>query len=239
MPDGIESTLAPTGRLLVLVSTSIEARALLAHARHGDIPDIQTPTGDWMIIPVNRRSDLVLTGVGKANASAACARLLNPSHAGVLNIGVAGALPGSGLSLGEILLSTRSVYADEGLLTPDAFIDCESMGFPLGPFAGNAIPIHAPWLPALSPLAARAGPIATVSTCSGTDTLAESVANRTGALAEAMEGAAIGHVAARLGVPFAEIRAISNSTGNRSRQVWDMSAALGALARLGAALFGI
>lgn len=238
MPDGTELTLAPTGRLLVLVSTFIEARALLAHTRPVNIPDTRTPTGDWIIIPVTNRSDLVLTGVGKTNAAAACARLLNPSHAGVLNIGVAGALPRSGLSPGDALLATRSVYSDEGLQTPDTFLECESMGFPLGPFAGNAIPIHAPWLPVLSPLAAHAGPIATVSTCSGTDALAETVVQRTCALAEAMEGAAIGHVAARLDMPFAEIRVISNTTGDRQRQRWDLPAALDALGVLGAALFG-
>jgi futalosine hydrolase len=73
------------------------------------------------------------------------------------------------------------------------------------------------------------GPIATVATCSGTDEAAESIPRRTGALAEAMEGAAVVHAARRLGTPALEIRAISNTTGDRAEQVWDLDRALSAL----------
>jgi nucleoside phosphorylase len=80
------------------------------------------------------------------------------------------------------------------------------------------------------------GRIATVSTCAGTDARAATVARRTGAVAEAMEGAAVAQVASRLGVTFAEVRVISNTTGDRANQRWDMRGALGGLSRVAGVL---
>lgn len=102
------------------------------------------------------------------------------------------------------------------------------MGFPLGAYPDPGVPTHAPWVGMLGALGSVGG-IATVSTCSGTDDLAAEVARRTNGVAEAMEGAAVGHVAHRFGVPFGEVRVISNTTGNRGSQTWDLP---GALARL-------
>ena len=54
---------------------------------------------------------------------------------------------------------------------------------------------------------------------------------RTGAIAEAMEGGAVGVSAARVGggVWFSELRVISNTTGDRAGQRWDLSRALARL----------
>ena len=70
------------------------------------------------------------------------------------------------------------------------------------------------------------GPIATVATCSGTDEFANQVTERTGAIAEAMEGAAVMHVANLMNTPAIEIRVISNTTGNRDEQEWNLQLAL-------------
>jgi futalosine hydrolase len=70
------------------------------------------------------------------------------------------------------------------------------------------------------------GSIATVATCSGTDAQSELVQNRTGSICEAMEGAAVVHAANRVGSAAIEIRAISNTTGNRNSQEWDIELAL-------------
>ena len=68
-------------------------------------------------------------------------------------------------------------------------------------------------------------------------TLRSRPAARTKAVAEAMEGAAVVHAARRLGVPAIELRVISNTTGDRDNQKWDLAGALAALGRsLGEAL---
>ena len=91
----------------------------------------------------------------------------------------------------------------------------------------------------------KIGAVATVSTCSGTGEGAEAARIRTGAIAEAMEGAAVGQAVARLSdlqprceAGFAELRVISNTTGDRSSQRWDLKGALAVLSDLVAELPG-
>lgn len=218
---------SPSRAWLLAVAAPIEARAVLSAL--GAAPD--PADRPWMLHEISGRFHLLVTGISKANAAGAVARLADPSrHRAILSTGVAGILPGSGLRIGQSIAATASVYADEGLSTPDGFLDCSQMGFPLGGFPGSAVPVGERVLGILRPLADAAGPVATVSTCSGTDALAEQVLRRTGALAEAMEGAAVGQVAHRLGIPFGELRVLSNTTGDRARQAWDLKGALAALA---------
>ena len=194
--------------LLVICATESEARAI------GRPPDTVVVAG----------------GVGRTNAAATTTEAIvrrGPFDA-VVSAGVAGALPGSDLAPGETLVASACVYAEEGLVTPTGFEDMESIGFALGDFAGTAVPVDPDLLEALAgdfPI----GRIATVATCSGTDDAARLVAQRTGGRAEAMEGAAVVHAARRLHHPAIEIRTISNTTGDRPAQQWDLAAALTAL----------
>lgn len=188
---------------------------------------------EWQAIAVSEGLEVVRTGVGKANAAGAVARVLDPSrHAAVVSIGVGGSLPGSPAGLGQVVLGTSAVFADEGVATEEGFVDCPTLGFPLGVFEGPAVPLDPVLREWLRPLAQHEGPIATVSTCSGRDDLARSVAQRTGALAEGMEGAAVAAVTGRFGLPAAELRVISNTTGGRQVQRWDLAGALTVLAEV-------
>lgn len=196
----------------------------------------------WRSVPLHEQFDLLVTGVGKANASAGVARALDPSrHVGVINLGVCGALPRSKLNLLDTVLATASVYADEGVQTPDRFITMGECGFPpaMGvptPTTARADPMSVPCDPRLVKSLARVsqkhGVIATVSSCSGRNRSALLVTARTGAIAEAMEGAAVGFTVTRLAAEhstplmFAELRIVSNTTGTRSRQRWDLPGAL-------------
>jgi futalosine hydrolase len=214
---------------LIVVAAPAEARAILAAAK-GDAARAAAP---WALHPLSPGTDLLITGIGKVNAGAAIARFADPHrHARIINLGIAGALPHSGLEIGHIVAAIASIYADEGLMTPEGFRDCAAMGFPLGAFEGSSIPADPDLLSLLAPLSNRTGPIATVSTCSGLDELAEMVRERTGAIAECMEGAAAAHIAHRLSIPFAELRVISNTTGRRDHQRWDLSGALRILSEL-------
>lgn len=170
---------------------------------------------------------VVVGGIGRTNAAAAttAAMLSDGPFTWIINAGVAGSLRGANLPLGDIVIANKCVYAEEGLITPSGFQDMEQMGFTLGNFTGNEVPVD-PWmLERLSGLG-RVGSIATVATCSGTDEQAELVATRTGCICEAMEGAAVVHAANRVNAPAIEIRAISNTTGRRDTQEWNLELAL-------------
>ncbi len=219
---------------LLVVAAPVEVRAILRSFGIDQIPNL------WDPIRVDRPAgpvEVVLTGIGKSNAAAATARILNPEiHGAVVSVGIAGTLDPGTAAIGAVVVADPSMFADEGLETPDGFQDCDAMGFPLGDFAGSAPPTD-PELRDRLAAGYLTGGVATVSTCSGTDALAARVRARTGAIAEAMEGAAVGLVAHRLGVPFAELRVISNTTGDRARQEWRIREALSTLGAVIGRLF--
>ena len=197
-----------SGRILAIVAVEAEAKAL------ANVAD----------------AEIVVAGIGRTNAAAATTQAIleDGPIAAVISIGIAGALPDSGLGLGELVVASESVYVEEGLETPEGFGDMRTLGFPLGEFEGNRVPADAALLTTCSALG-RVGVIATVATCSGTDRLAREVVHRTGAIAEAMEGAAVLHAARRLGAPAIEVRAISNTTGDRPTQRWEIARAFATL----------
>lgn len=206
--------MTPTRRLLAVVAVEAEAEAL------GGCEGVV----------------VVVAGLGRTNAAAATVEAIlerGPFDA-VCSVGIAGALPvegGETRDLGDLVVGDAAVYAEEGIETPDGVGDMTALGFALGDFEGNRVPADVGLLEDLR-AASRidaVGAIATVATCSGTDRRAADLARRTGAIAEAMEGAAVLHAARRRGVPAVEIRAISNTTGDRPRQRWDLSSAFGTL----------
>lgn len=175
-------------------------------------------------------AQIIVSGIGRTNAAAATTEAIikDGPFDYVLSAGLAGSLPGGELEIGDIVVASVCVYVEEGLHTPDGFQDMAGLGFSLGSFEGNAVPVDPNMLVVLDALF-RTGPIATVATCSGTDEAAREVVRRTGAIAEAMEGAAVVHAADRLGIPAGELRAISNTTGDRNNQRWDLPLGLSAL----------
>lgn len=187
-------------------------------------------------VRITERLSLASSGVGKVNASIAVAKLAcGAEQVDIINIGLCGSLPcgDQAPSIGDVVLATASIYADEGVATPGGFLHLHQMGFPIGvpAFPGSSITPDPDLLGRLEAALVgdyRRGAVATVSTCSGTDHLAAEVHARTGAIAEAMEGAAIGHAAALLGggrLRFVEVRVVSNTTGDRARQHWNLSLA--------------
>lgn len=182
------------------------------------------------------------SGVGKANAAATTALLvehLRPEA--VVNFGCAGAYPESGLGVGDLILATEAVYGDEGTAVANGFLDMQALGFALVESGGerwfNRFPADPELLAHGHRLLSRAmaprrrvavGPLVTVSTCSGTTAGGRLLAWRTGGLGEEMEGAAVAQICARSGLPWLEVRGISNLVEDRDLSRWDLPAAAAA-----------
>lgn len=197
----------------------------------------QEPIG-WQVHDVHPALSVLVAGIGRSNAAAATAHAMTKRHfAWVINLGVAGALPGSGLAPGAVVVADESVFWEEGIELPTGPAGITDLGFALGrpPWAeGNRMIADAQLVETLQALIGddRHGltRIATVARCSGTDQAAEQVARHTGAVAEAMEGASVLLAAYRMGAHgAAELRVISNTCGDRARQEWNLAAALARL----------
>jgi futalosine hydrolase len=204
----------PGARLLVVTSVSAEREAI----------ERGIASADWI--------KTIDAGVGVASAAAASAAALSQHEfIGVVSTGIAGGIgvPPAGLALG-----TRSVAADLGADSPDGFLSLEELG--LGSSTVECDPDLMAHLAKLLPDAVP-GPILTVSIVTGTAARADWLRTRhPDAVAEAMEGFGVATAAARAGLPFSEIRAVSNAVGPRDREAWRIPDALTALERVGAAL---
>lgn len=173
----------------------------------------------------NRGVKVIVTGVGPVNAAHAvtvAAMQLKP--AAIMVCGVGGSYPGSGLQIGDVVCADMECYGDLGASSPTGFLDMKALGFPVVSSPGpvyNDLPMQ------ICPLEKRAK-FVTVSTCTGTDDGARSIAARTGGAVENMEGAAIAHVGYLLGISVGEIRGISNLVTNRDTKSWRLKDAAAA-----------
>jgi futalosine hydrolase len=176
-------------------------------------------------------------GVGKVNTAAGLAlavRTLDPKA--VVQLGIGGAFPGAPVEVGGAAVAAAEVHLDCGVEISAAeagprFEDMEALGFPLlaGPVpVFNRIPL-AGRLP--ETLSAQRWPLlsfGTAETVTGRPERAHWLARRFGVAVESMEGAAAAQVCLALGVPFGEIRGVSNLVGERDWERWRIPAALAA-----------
>jgi len=231
---------AQAGALSTLVVCAVDAEAVAVVGTHpheqlrlGPLRGRRLHTGAGAV-------DVVASGVGPAHAAAATATALaHGGHALVLNIGVAGAFSGGGAVIGGLVVGDRLVADDLGVLAPTGYLDVETLGFGHCLGAYDTPPALADAL--VTRLSATGQPVArgtvlTLSSFTGTDTRAAELVTQHAAVAEAMEGTGVATAAALVGVPAAEVRAISNLVGDRDREAWRLPEALAALTLAGAAL---
>jgi len=181
---------------------------------------------------------VVISGIGKVNASHAATRLIH-DHTPylVMNIGVGGAYVSAGLAIGDIAVAEKEIYGDEGVLLGDGLHDLTAIGLPLLQKGGkkyfNEFPLDRRLIgKALKSIdadgasfACRTGPFVTVSACTGTTKRAREIERKFHAVCENMEGAAIAHVCARYGIPLVEMRGISNLVRDRDLSGWNIGLA--------------
>jgi futalosine hydrolase len=177
----------------------------------------------------------VRPGMGKTNAAHAATVLIERfSPICMVNFGIGGAYPFSGLKVGDIAVAEKEVYADEGVELRDGLHSFEITGIPFLKVRGRKYYNEFPGDKRLSRLAlkasgtvapCRSGVFLTVSACTGTGKRAEELAKKFGPVCENMEGAAVSHICRIYGVPFVEIRGISNIVGDRNMKKWDIELA--------------
>ena len=193
------------------------------------------------------RTVLLVSGYDKVNAAhsltclleAGCPRL-------VVQTGVAGGFPSSGLQVGDLAVATSDTYADLGVVSPEGWQSAEVFAEPLAVVGGFARHNTFPLDPGLVEAAARVfragpwsaktpqvrtGPFLTASQVTGTSAGAALLEARWGGIAESMEGAAAAHVCGLYGVPFLELRGISNLLVDRDRGSWKVEEAAGLAAQ--------
>ncbi len=208
-----------------------------------------------------RRVVVAVSGMDKVNAAHLLTCLLqamDPAPRLVLQVGIAGALPGKGKSapaaVGDVVIATREAYSDTGSSSPGGWISARDLGWPIALADGTEShgvfvidgPLVIAALDAISDAVTRAdagasgaigpdqhprvlaGACVTASLVTGVASEARELSDRWEAVAESMEGAAAAHVCALYGTPFLEVRGISNLVGDRDRAAWEVPRAVAA-----------
>jgi len=207
-----ESSLMEESALLVCTATEFEAEILRIELRD------------------DRRVRLIHTGVGPVNAAhAVTLAIVQEKPKAIIACGVGGAYPASGLTIGDVVCAEREIYGDLGAQSPEGFLDMKTLGFPV--VSGSSAPLFNDLPMQLFPASQRVN-FVTVSTCTGTSAVAQTLQTRTAGAVENMEGAAIAHVAHLHGVPVGELRGISNVVTNRDRRSWKLKQAAEAAQRV-------
>jgi futalosine hydrolase len=166
----------------------------------------------------------LVCGVGPVEATLGLTRYLAASAPGisaVVNFGLAGAYPDTGLELLDLCLAEREFLGDFGIILNEKILPLDQKFAPPREFSGD-VPLlaRAEGLLVQAGLAPRRGNFVTVAGSSGT--LARSLYLRDyfQAICENMEGAALARVCQAFGLPFLELRCISNLVLDRQQQVW-------------------
>ena len=165
----------------------------------------------------------ILTGVGIPQALAQMlitAGQLKPRR--FLNIGIAGAYPGSGLEIGDIITGLFETYGDVGFELPGLPGFRSITESPWGEFYQTPLPlVQFQEFPA-----ARSGIGCTVNACTGTAETGQAREAAFGADFETMEGVAVAQAGQVLEIPVCEIRAVSNFASERDMRPENITLAL-------------
>ncbi|QSB05470.1 futalosine hydrolase [Natronoglycomyces albus] len=172
---------------------------------------------------------VIAGGVGPTAAAAATARAIALAEAAqrpfraVINAGVAGAFAGRA-HIGDVMIATACVAAELGVTLPDRHQPLDELGF-----GTNRLTCSGELTKALE---GRRGQFLTLAAITGSPELAASLADRyPDALGEAMEGFGVAQAADAVGLPFAEVRTVSNLVGDRDVAGWDWEAAFASLTK--------
>ncbi len=208
-----------TAELLVCAATPMELRAFAPSLSDEDLRGGVVRQGD---------ARLLVTGVGIPSALVTLLQTcLREKPARILNIGIAGAYPGSGLAIGDVVLGKSEVYGDLGMELPDAPGFQPLRETPWGGFYSKLFALAAD--PQFAGGRVAAG--CTVNTCTGTDETGRRRERLFDAAFETMEGAAVAQVGQALSIAVCEIRSISNIAAHRDMRPENVRLALHNLER--------
>jgi futalosine hydrolase len=175
--------------------------------------------------------ELLVTGVGMVATAARTARALALSRCDVaFNFGVCGSFDPS-LPPGSVVHIVSDRIAELGAEDGDAFLTLDQLGLPGDSVVVNPEP---PVNAALSALPSVTG--ITVNTAHGSERSIADVSRRLSPQVESMEGAAFMYACHVSGVPYAQVRVVSNIVERRNRAAWSLDAAIGSLGRTAAAI---
>jgi len=211
-------------RILVVAATAAEVAPFASRLRHTSNRTSRTVRYSG----ANHEVDILVSGVGMVAAASWTSReLARERYELALNLGVCGSF-NRALVPGTVVHVVSDCIAELGAEDGEAFLTVQQMRL-LGenefPFQqGRLVNVAPPPLRALADLRTAKG--ITVNTVHGSELSIQRVTERFKPDVETMEGAGFMYSALIHGVPFAQVRAISNVVERRNRGAWQLDLAI-------------
>ena len=214
-------------RLLIVAATSGEIDPFVAGLQFRS-------TGDSRVTKYARGAhaiDVLTTGIGMVATAAWCSRVLaRQDYDLALNVGVCGSFD-SAIAAGTVVHVLSEQLPEMGAEDDEAFLtmqDLRLLGNDEFPFqSGRLVNPGPPGNSVLLQLPGVHG--ITVNTVHGNDRSIAAVRQRCEPHVESMEGAGFMYACLIHGIPFAEVRAVSNVVEKRNRGGWKMAEAIASL----------
>jgi futalosine hydrolase len=227
-------------RILVVAATAAEVAPLVSRLRaDGPAPTFarRATAGEEAGPPVRQYTvghhdiDILVTGVGMVATAAWTSReLARERYNAAFNFGVCGSF-NRAFAPGTVVHVVTDRLAELGAEDGDTFLTIQQMRlldddeFPFE--GGRLVNVSPPQHGALRSLSAVHG--ITVNTVHGNERSIASVVERFTPDVESMEGAGFMYACLIHGVPFAQVRAVSNIVERRNRDAWQLDLAMSRL----------
>ncbi|MGB9668240.1 MAG: hypothetical protein ACPLSJ_02620 [Thermosulfidibacteraceae bacterium] len=187
-------------KVVLIVATEDEVRPLLKELNPQLIRE-----KPWRCYLLDDRI-ITISGIGKSLAgSATTYSILEFKPAYIINMGIAGCYPDSGLKIGDLAFATEEVFGDE-------------------PFQNDPLKLYTPKF--LEESGIRGGRFVTLSKIPTTVEEARKIGKELGAICENMEGASVAEISKLFDIKCSEIRSISNIAGVRNKKLWNIELAV-------------
>lgn len=179
----------------------------------------------------------VVAGVGPVAAGIAGGEVLSGGGlSGLVNLGIGGSFDMGRNPLRTVVLADEEIFAEYGVRTAGG-VDGDGLGFPQLRADGEDVFERLALKPEQAAEEAvlrlsddwAADSVLTVAAASADAAVAQAMRERFSPGVEAMEGFALALACKKAGVPFLELRAVSNPVGERDKGLWDIRGALQAL----------
>jgi futalosine hydrolase len=165
--------------------------------------------------------DVLVTGVGMVATAAQSARCMaQTAYDLAFNFGVCGSFDRA-IQLGTVVHITSDRLSELGVEDDDRFVTMQEIGFDTEDAIINTSP---PLNAVLRELPVVSG--ISVNTVHGSGRTIAAVVERFDPQVESMEGAAFAYACAISGVPYAQVRAVSNIVERRNRDAWRLDVAI-------------
>lgn len=227
----------PPGPVAVVAATDGELAPLRALLDASEVLTLAGCDGAWRGSLAGRPLVLAVSGVGTVAAATTVATLAaRAGPSAVILTGIAGAYVGAFVPVGAAVAAASEHDLDAGVLGREDHASLATIPLPRGEAPDGPVFERLPTDPGWRATLARASgtvavPFATSDAISGDLDVAAARSGRSGAAIESMEGFGAALACARLGLPFGELRGVSNVAGVRDKAAWDVPAALRAATR--------